>query len=227
MGKCTNCNSPNTNKSSCPLVLKNPKKEHWDKHFLANYAMKPKEKHVMNPKHINSYYLIYLTIKKTIDIIKNKIVQSKNKRIIIFGIELKRLRIYVKDPKSLKVEIILSNQFITKFNNYMDLLIDIYKTLGGLKCDRIDFFVNPDTRVANLFDIINETSREIIKSLINNRYYRGGNCNCVPQGQSIEDMIDISECDYIESKFSMLPSVPKTIPMSISQKSKQKIGINF
>ena len=100
------------------------------------------------------------------------------------------LSIFIRDSKSLKVEIILSNQFITKFNNSIDLLVDIYKTLGELKCDRIDFFVNPDTRVSNLFDIVNETVREIIKILVNNRYYKGGNCSFVPPGQSIEDMID-------------------------------------
>lgn len=252
MVKCSICGSPNTNKTSCPLFLKFPKKENWEKHFLAKSKTKSKtdektktksklNEKLPNPKvkqmkynesvkvkSINPYYKFYLTIKEISVFLNNKISQafcSNAYKIILFGVELKKLRINISDPKSLKIEIKLTKKFQTEFNNYVDLLKDAYKTIGSLKCNRKDYFTNPDPRTMNLLDIIGEITNQIVKIIVNNRYYGGGNCNDILPNGTLENILDKLEGEYIEQRFSELKPTPTIIP-KISVKKRVGVSCN-
>ena len=87
MVNCAICGTPGVNKSTCPLVLKNPSEENWKKHYKAERKKpklkivqpnpspsKPKPKPNPNPTPSKVFRNIYIKKSDEAQKVKNKII---------------------------------------------------------------------------------------------------------------------------------------------------------
>ena len=233
---CSECGSVGTNKSTCPLLLKNPTPVNWKKHYNAKTNVitpkklsppKPKftvkqspKTAVLKPKFMNPYIKIASSICEATDSIKNlKLLQGK---IIITGNQVVNLRIKVKDAEKLILKLNNTKNFKQDLIKYMDLFCDIYKRLGDKVITRSTEFTNPDISTKKILDMIPSITAIFIDFLVNNIYPSGGSRTKIDINLPLETILESErETQDIINQLDSLPSAPSTEPI-LTNKEKPK-----
>jgi len=240
---CSECGSDGTNKSTCPLLLKNPTEKNWKKHYNANAKVKkpdskpvitpqkpkfiikqspktPTLTPVQKPKFINPYIKIASSICEATDSIKNiKVSQGK---IIITGNQITNLNIKVKDAEKLTLKLNNTKNFKEDLFKYMDLFCDIYKRLSNIVITRPTIFTTPDVSTKSVLDMVSSITALFIDFLVNNIYPSGGSRTKIDINLPLETILKREkETQDIIDQLDSLPSVPSTKPF-ISTKQKEK-----
>lgn len=250
---CSLCQTPNTTKTTCPLNIKNPNKNNWDKHYLAkgkiiqNPKPNPKPKYKPNsllknrPKHKhkhksksnkkvkvcklfkNTYKDTLIGIKSINSILKARQKKSDSYKFNISGYEFKQLNIGVSNPEIFNLELKISSKFNKEFVIYLNLIHDIYETLSELSCDRIDYFTNPGPRTQTLLGTLSDTNIQFINFLVSNRYYKGGNESNIDFHLPLDLIINKLDEEFTEKELHNLKLVT-SIP-KLSKKLNTPISI--
>ena len=243
---CSECGSDGTNKSTCPLLLKNPTSVNWKKHYKAKgklkkpmpkpkitpqipFPSKPKPKFIikhlpktptLKPKFINPYIEIASSICESTDSIKNiKVSQGK---IIITGNQIVNLKIKVKNAAKLTLKLNNTKNFKEDLFKYMDLFCDIYKRLGDIIITRPTIFTNPDVSTKSILDMVPSITALFIDFLVNNIYPSGGSRTKIDINLPLETILkNEKETLDIIHQLDSLPVVPSTKPI-LSTKEKEK-----
>uniref|UniRef100_A0A6C0EK68 Uncharacterized protein n=1 Tax=viral metagenome TaxID=1070528 RepID=A0A6C0EK68_9ZZZZ len=247
---CSECGSDSVNKSTCPLVLKNPKPEHWAKHPKARAMLKPKAPNPPpqfkpkapqfnikprpsiapaphNIKPTQLYKNPYKDMARNVCMYteKTKKINLLQGKIIITGEQLDGLRIKVKNPSKLILKLTNSPKFVNKLREYMDLLCDIYKRIGELRVTNVQFFMSPDSKTKYVVDMVASVSALFIDFLIENIYPSGGTRSSIDINMPIEDIIEAEEIkiDELRLELNSLPAVPTYLPPIAGQKGKERV----
>ena len=240
---CSECGSDGTNKSTCPLLLKNPTAKNWKKHYNAKAKVKkPDSKPVITPqkpkfiinqspktptltptlksKYINPYIKIASSICEATDSIKNiKLSQGK---IIITGNQIVNLQIKVKDADKLTLKLNNTTNFKKDLFKYMDLFCDIYKRLGNIVITRPNIFTNPDISTKSVLDMVPSITALFIDFLVNNIYPSGGSRTKIDINLPLETILKTEkESLDIIHQLDSLPPLPTTINPIISAKKEK------
>ena len=224
---CSICGTPKVNKASCPLVLKTPTNLNWKKHFNAQkprvktHIRKPQVKTLKNDpvNIINPYITIYNMYIKNVLYFKQKL-DCKTSKINLSYNELLKLEFNVK-RKDFKLILILNKKKREVFIQYIKLIIDTYKELSTYKCNRLDYFVNPDFKTQHLCDIVFNIKKEFTKFIVNNREYKGGNSVFVTT-RPIDDIVSDLDLEHTLSTLSKI-NTPTIFP-SIKVNTKQLLN---
>ena len=248
---CSECGSDGTNKSTCPLLLKNPTPENWKKHYKAKAKVKkpdskpvitpqklsrpkPKPKFIvkhspktptltptLKPKFINPYIEIASSICESTDSIKN--IKVSQGKIIITGNQIVNLRIKVKNAAKLTLKLNNTKNFKEDLFKYMDLFCDIYKRLGDIIITRSTIFTNPDVSTKSILDMVPSITALFIDFLVNNIYPSGGSRTKIDINLPLETILkNEKETLDIIHQLNSLPPLPTSINPIISAPKKEK-----
>ena len=167
---CSICGSEGVNKSSCPLYVKSPIKENWNKHPNAKSKVQPKAQPVQSQQKLyrNPYLIREREICQNALRLNNKIRLSGTK-IKLNGNFLLGFNIQVTNPSKFMVSFRNTATIVQKLREYGNLYCDIFKELAKQKVIRIDFFTVPSAKIKNLLDLSLNIKREFVKFLVNNR----------------------------------------------------------
>ena len=129
----------------------------------------------------------------------------------------------VSNPDTFSLDLKVSSIFKQKFVTYLNLIHDIYETLAGISCDRIDYFTNPDMRTQSLLETLSDTNKQFINFLISNRYYKGGNVSDINFNNPIDTIVNKLDEEHTEKELNnlkLVTGIPK-----LSKKLKTAISI--
>ena len=232
MVKCALCGTPGVNKSTCPLYVKNPKPEHWKKHYKAKHSKETplpkkiflKQPTIQTPRSIGRTPPAritnpYVAKSREVNLVKKKIMESskKNKHIILHGVDLVHFHINIKDPKALKIILNKSTSVVNKLDKILQLMLDIYIAMSQKLVTRTDYFTNPDSQVKKLIDMLNETKNQLLKLIIKHREGGDGGDTVPSFTVPLDEMI--TDLDYlaITKTLASLPKPPKSVPKVMTE----------
>ena len=239
MGKCALCETPNVNKSTCPLYVKDPKPDNWKRHYKAKKprTTKPKPKKIVlkqptirTPSSVGRTPRVrfsnpYILKSREVNLVKKKVMESarKNKHIILHGIDLIHFHINMKNAKDFKVKLNKSTIIINKLHEILQLILDIYIAMSQKLVTRPDYFTNPDSVTQGLIHMLTETKNKLIEFIVKNRESGGGG-DTVPSFTVPLDVV-ISDLDFLATSEALaeLPTVPSTIPKLKSKSTTKKV----
>lgn len=249
---CSICGTPKVNKSTCPLFIKRPTEQNWKKHFKATrpkkrvVKAKPKKPSVnvngntkgfsvvpiTHPKPIipqrsrmrfvNSYYKMFTDMNSGYLYFLNKFRDNKSYKIPCSSFELTKISLKIDDP-NFKINLLLDLSKKNEMLQIIKVITDINRKLGTFVCDRIDFFTNADYKVQSLIDMYAVAREKLIRFVINNREYKGGDMD-FDTSLSLDSIIREQDRQYVSQQLSSLPKV-KTTEIKFKTKT-GKIGVN-
>ena len=237
MGKCALCDTPGVNKSTCPLLVKDPKPENWKKHHKAKKP-KPKSKKIVlkqptirTPSSVGRTPPVrfsnpYILKSREVNLVKKKVMESarKNKHIILHGVDLVHFHIGIKNAKDFKVKLNKSTRIINKLDEILKLILDIYIAMSQKLVTRPDYFTNPDREMKSLLHMLTETKNQLIKFIIDNREGGGGGQTVPSFTVPLDEMINDLDFLKVSEMLEALPTIPKSVP-KIKSKSTTKKGL--
>ena len=202
MVNCAICGTPGVNKSTCPLVLKNPSEANWKKHHKADRKKpklkivkpkpstpkpstpKPSQPKTSQPKPSTpkpsqpkkGFDNPYIKKSALAQKVKNKVVEKiqKAKQIVLTGNELKHFFIAFDNPDSFSVKINRTEGYIKEINKTLQLIVDIYVELSKLKVDRVDYFSKPTGNAKTYIDILTGAKNKLIEFIVKHNDGGGG-----------------------------------------------------
>ena len=242
MVKCALCGTPGVNKSTCPLYVKHSKPENWKKHYMAK-TTNPKPKStpkkivlkqptIRTPSSIGRtppvrFYNPYISKSREVNLVKKKIMESakQNKYIILHGSELLYFHINMKNYKDFKVRLNKSSAIVSKLEQILQLILDIYIAMSQKLVTRPDYFTNPDSSTQNLIRMLNETKKKLVEFIVKNREGGGGG-ETIPTFTVPLDVM-IADFDFlaVSNALEGLPSVPTSIPKIKSKVTTKKVAM--
>ena len=241
MGKCALCDTPGVNKSTCPLYVKDPKPENWKKHYMAKKSKtsKPKPKKIVlkqptirTPSSIGRTPPVrfsnpYLLKSREVNLVKKKVMESarKNKHIILHGNDLVHFHIGIKNAKDFKVKLNKSTRIISKLDEILQLILDIYIAMSQKLVTRPDYFTNPDSEIQGLIHMLTETKNQLIKFIVDNREGGGGGQTVPSFTVPLDEMIN--DLDFLSASEALaeLPTIPTSVPKIKSKSITKKVSM--
>ena len=224
---CSICGSKNVNKSSCPLYIKNPKPENWDKHPRAREIVR-KGKKVKIPVRKKIFKNPFIEKKDKICNVSKRVIGQIDTRlkIILTGHILKHYDINIRNPSNLKIEIMNNRNNRDKIIEFLSLYCDIYRRLALLKPNRVDFFTNPDSGTLKILRLRIGIKTEFIKFIINNENRHGGIPDNIDLNTPIDDILRVVRMSINLPDISnlLLPEVPSH-DIGLKSKSQRRNAI--
>lgn len=246
MGKCALCDTPGVNKSTCPLYVKDPKPDNWEKHYKAkkpkSKTTKPKstpkkiflkQPTIRTPRSIGRtppmrFSNPYVEKSRKVSLVKKRIMESarKNKHVILHGVDLVHFHIGIKNAKEFKVKLNKSTAIVNKLDEILKLILDIFIRMSQILVTRSDFFTNPDSSSQSLLTTLTKSKNYLIEFIVKNREGGGGGGETVPSFTVPLDVM-ISDLDFLATSeaLAQLSTVPKTLPSIKSKSTTKKVAM--